>query len=1316
MEMATIGQIQEFEPEKEKVTAYLERVQMFLLANSIKDDKKVPVLLSVIGGKTYALLSSLLAPQKPKDKTFAELSDVLQKHFEPKPVVIVQRFHFYRRNQAPGESVADYMAELRRLATHCKFEGEGHLDEALRDRLVCGLSSEGVQNRLLTYADLTLAKAVEVAQGMEAAERDMQEMKTTELTVRKVSTPSGAVNAKPCYRCGKEGHEPHSCGFKEAICYNCQKRGHLARVCRSKAQSDKGGRTSWRPSKGRQGPVKWVGMSEDKEAQQTLDSEERVILRVGGPPSKPITVTVEIEGKSISMEVDTGSAVSLISQDTQKKCFPQAKLNSTPVVLQTYTAESMAVLGVMVVQVKYGEYVDTHELYVVEGSGPSLLGRSWLETMRLDWQSLKVDSVTESAPKSLESLLQKYGEVFSSKPGTMKDFEAKLTVKPGTKPRFFRPRPVPYALLGAVEKELDRLEEIGVLEKVSHSDWAAPIVPVPKPDGTVRICGDYKVTVNSALDVDQYPLPRPADLMATLTGGQKFSKIDLTSAYQQMVLEEESRQYVTVNTHRGLYRSTRLPFGIASAPALFQKAMDAILQGVPNTICYIDDILVTGRTDKEHLRNLEEVLRRLQKYGLRIKQAKCAFMQSAVEYLGHRIDANGVHAAPSKVEAIQHAPTPRNTTELRSFLGMINYYGKFIPNLSSLCHPLNNLLRAEQRWKWTKQCAKAFEQAKEKLSRAEVLAHYDPQLPIRLAGDASSYGIGAVLSHVLADGTERPVAYASRTLLSNEQNYAQVEKEALSLVFGVQKFYQYIYGREFTLVTDHRPLTTIFGPKKGVPPLAAARLQRWALLLSAFRYKIEFRPTLAHANADGLSRLPLEQKATLGNPPDPAVFNVRQLNVLPVTAKQLAVATRSDPVLGRVLRYTRTGWPQEVPAELKPFADRRQELSLEDGCILWGIRVVVPTKLRKQVLAELHQGHPGVVRMKSLARSHIWWPGMDKEIEGIVKDCTACQEVKHTPAVAPLHPWVWPDSPWARIHVDFAGPFRGKTYLVIVDAHSKWPEVIDMKTSTTAASLIVELRKVFATFGLPRQVVSDNGPQFVSAEFERFMKENGVKHLRSAPYHPSTNGLAERFVQSLKQAMKVGERRGVPSQQCLAEFLLTYRVTPHATTNESPSKLLMGRDLRTRLDLLHPDCGSTVLDHQTQQKQQHDRHSRERVFHVGQSVMVRNFREGPRWVQAVIVERGGPLSYLVQTLEGKVWKRHIDHVKIVSESTAVEPESNSKDDCDQVLPETFPKDPGETNDCTAPLNPPPESTSESGAPQPIRKSSRTHRPPDRLTF
>jgi len=220
------------------------------------------------------------------------------------------------------------------------------------------------------------------------------------------------------------------------------------------------------------------------------------------------------------MEIDTGSAVSLTSEDTQKKCFPQAKLNGTTVVLQTYTAEAMRVLGVMTVKVKNGEYVNTHELYVVESSGPSLLGRAWLETLRLDWQSLRVDSVTGSAPESLEAVLWKHAEMFSSEPGTMKEFEAKLTVQSETKPRFCRPRPAPYALQGAVERELDRLERNGVVERVSHSDWAAPIMPMPKPDGNVRICGDCKVTVSSALDVNQYPLHRPADLMASLTGGQ----------------------------------------------------------------------------------------------------------------------------------------------------------------------------------------------------------------------------------------------------------------------------------------------------------------------------------------------------------------------------------------------------------------------------------------------------------------------------------------------------------------------------------------------------------------------------------------------------------------------------------------------------------------------------------------------------------------------------------------------------------------------------------------------------------------------------
>ena len=269
----------------------------------------------------------------------------------------------------------------------------------------------------------------------------------------------------------------------------------------------------------------------------------------------------------------------------------------------------------------------------------------------------------------------------------MNTFEASLSVKPECKPRFHKARPVPFALKPAIERELDHLEEAGIIQKVAHSLWAAPVVPVPKGDGQIRLCGDYKVTINPELEIDQYPLPKPEELFARLAGGKRFTKIDLTHAYQRMILEESSRKFVTINTHRGLYQLTRLPFGVASAPALFQRVMDTVLQGIDKTICYIDDILVTGSTVEEHLQNLESVLKRLQQYGIRAKRAKCSFMSEKVEYLGHHIDSEGLHTMASKVEAISMAPQPRNVQELRSFLGLLHYYGKFLPGLATLLHP-----------------------------------------------------------------------------------------------------------------------------------------------------------------------------------------------------------------------------------------------------------------------------------------------------------------------------------------------------------------------------------------------------------------------------------------------------------------------------------------------------------------------------------------------------------------------------------------------------------------------------------------------------
>ena len=319
-----------------------------------------------------------------------------------------------------------------------------------------------------------------------------------------------------------------------------------------------------------------------------------------------------------------------------------------------------------------------------------------------------------------------------------------------------------------------------------------------------------------------------------------------------------------------------------------------------------------------------------------------------------------------------------------------------------------------------------------------------------------------------------------------------MEKEVFSLIFGVKRFHQYLYGRHFLLMTDHKPLTSILGPKNGIPPLAAARMQCWALLLSAYMCDIQFRSKKLHANADSLSRLPLMDKLPEGNPPDPAVFNMTQLDSLPVHAQEVAAATRVDSILSKVFHCLRKGWPTTIPDYLIPFWRRKEGLGVEGDCILWGCRVVIPRRLQQLVLDELHQGHTGVVRMKTLARGHVWWPGLDKAIEQQARECRACQASKNSPARAPLHSWAWSSTPWERIHIDYAGPIFGKMLLIIVDAHTKWLEVCVM-SSTTSSKTVVALCDVFARYGLPQKVVSNNGPQFSSDEFRKFMLANGIK-------------------------------------------------------------------------------------------------------------------------------------------------------------------------------------------------------------------------------
>ena len=1268
-----IGHMDHFDEAGEQWPTYIERFEHYVLANDIRDAKKVSVLFSVMGPKTYGLLRSLVAPDKPGTMRYEHIVAKLQAHFAPKPLVIAERFRFHKRNQEEGETVAQYVAVLKRLSEHCDFGG--YLEDALRDRFVCGLKCETVQKRLLTEKDLTFEKAFDYAVSAEIAARDVQQLSSS-LKVNAVMAQRG----ERCRRCGKVNHNDDDCWYKDRECYQCGRKGHTKQMCRNKVKSNRDRENKYKEGKAEQkvNASKYKVKDKKKRIHQVeankVESEDNksdtdsdlglYSVSQKGKYSR-ISINPVVNGKKMEMELDTGAAVSLIPWKKYKRHWSHIPLQATDVMLKTYTGEPLAPEGVIKVQVELNKQSAVLPLYVVKVDAPALFGREWLRVIKLNWRDLKTVHVTEQKAEKLETVLKRHSAVFSKKLGTMKSVKARLTLKPDSVPKFFPPRNVPYALRPRVEAELQRLTELGVISPVAHSDWATPVVPVNKKDDTVRLCGDFKVTINQALCIDKYPIPRIEDLFASLAGGQHFSKLDLSNAYLQMEVEESSKKLLTISTQKGLFQFNRLPFGIASAPAVFQKAMDQILLGLPHTHCYLDDILVSGPDKLTHLKTLDAVLGRLEEYGLHLKKEKCLFFQESVEYLGHIIDAAGLHKSPEKVRAIVEAPAPSDVSQLRSFLGMLNYYGRFIPDLATVLQPLNELLNKEKKWLWTSDCESAFQKAKALLVSQEVLTHYNPELPLRLACDASPYGVGAVLSHVMPGGEEKPIAYASRTLSKPERNYAQIEREALAIVFGVRKFHQYLYGNKFTLLTDHRPLTTILSPVKSTPSMAAARMQRWALLLSAHNYTIQYRKGALHANADGLSRLPLPHVAT-DKQGAVEVFYTSQLNTLPVNNNKIRRDTMSDSILSCVMEMVSTGrFPaaKDADDELSPYILRRNDLTIQQGCLMWGVRVIVPPQLRSVILEELHSAHPGVVRMKSLARSYVWWPGIDSQIELKARSCHSCQRVQKDPVLAPLHPWMWPTSPWERIHVDFAGPFEGHMYLVVVDAHSKWPEVHVMD-STTASKTIQVLRGLFSRYGIPHILVSDNGPQFCSEEFAMFLKSNGVKHIRSAPYHPSTNGLAERFVQTFKHALK-SSRGSTQVQQRLDTFLLTYRNTPHATTKETPAMLFIGRRLRSRLDFLKPTVAEVVHQSQDVQRQRRQQHSKDRQFDIGEPVLVRDYRKGEdRWTQGMVMEKTGPVSYKVNVGTQGVWKRHVDQIMTRPESVPQQTSVN--------IPVTFP--------------------------------------------
>lgn len=707
---------------------------------------------------------------------------------------------------------------------------------------------------------------------------------------------------------------------------------------------------------------------------------------------------------------------------------------------------------------------------------------------------------------------------------------------------------------------MDELLELDVIEKVNEPcQWISPMVIDTKKDQDIRICIDMR-RANKAIKREIYPLPTIEGLLPKVYGSTIFSTIDVKNAFHQIEIASSSRYITTFITNRGLYRYKRLMFGISCAPEIFQKTMEKILIGCDGAEIYMDDILIHGKDDKQHSERLEIVQKRLKEYNVLLNKTKCIYGKREVVFLGFKISVNGINITEEKLKAVKSFRPPKDVDELRSFLGLVNYVGRFIPNLAEINAPLRQMLKKTEKFEWDKTRELAFQLIKKKISQNDSLGFYNPLDRTQVMADAGPSGLGAVLIQFNKQGVPRIISYGSKSLSEVERRYAQTEKEALALVWSVEKFHMYLYGKTFELVTDHRPLEVIFSTTSK----PCARIQRWVLRLQSYDYKVIYQPGKNNI-ADPLSRM------SVTDPVKQSFDEITELHVRKVvewncpkaiTQREMEKYSNEDTEIQEIKHALHTGKWQEA---LRKYEIIQTELCFSGDILLRGNRLVIPEKLKERTIDLSHEGHPGIVVMKRRLRSKVWWHGIDQMAEKKVKGCMSCLRDSLPNAPHPMKSRDLPAAPWIDIVIDFLGPLPSGEYVfVIVDFYSRYYEVEFMR-SITSLETIKRLRTIFARFGIPATISSDNGRQFISDEFKEFCTELGIKLNNGVPYWPQMQGEVERQNRSILKILRICQSEKKDLKEELEKYLLMYRSTAHSITGKSPSEMFFGWNIKDKL-------------------------------------------------------------------------------------------------------------------------------------------------------
>ena len=1105
-----------------------------------KCEQKKALLLHLAGPDVQDIFETLAVPQPREGEevnAYNQAVEMLSAYFRPKKNTTYERHLFRAITQEHNESFDQFLTKLKQQAKLCDFQAQEETN--IKDQIVdkC-INPSNLRRKILEKGDdFPLADIINLAKSMEitAVQNKVYENKAV-LQVNKVQqktrqetyeqkNPSKKI--MKCFRCGKVDHlsKDSQCPARKSTCKKCGHSGHWAKYCKTK-------NTTFMNHKAK---VNQVNQGKDEDYAFTVQN------------CKLLTVECSVGGVDLPLIVDSGASINIIDNPTWNdlkskgiKCI-STKANEC---LYAYgQTKPLTVCGKFQTVVSKGEKNIKAEFLVFEGKGKPLLGYKTCQELGI--LSFSVNNVSVEQHQ------------------TIKGVKVTIPIEKHAELPFCRARPIPYGLKDQVKERLVKMEKEGIISKVESAKNASAMVVVPKASGGIRLCGDYKQTINKhVLQVPTQQL-NITDLLQNLGGKTWFSKIDLEGAYLQLELEEDSKSLTTINTPFGLYQYNRLPYGIKSSPGIFEANIKKILSDLPGVESYMDDILVSGKSKEEHDKNLKATMTRLKEHQVKINKEKSLFCQKKIDFLGHSVSAEGILPIQNSMEAIQNMQYPQTKKELQSWLGSIQFYSKFLKNLANDTEPLYRLMKKNVLFTMEETQKACIDSIKKKLLTPLLLKPFQPGKPITVTCDASQKGLGAVMEQ---DGF--PVMAISKILTEAEQKYSQIEREALALVWATKRLSKFLLGTHFTLITDHKPLQYIFSPNRTINTVTAARLQRWAISLMAFDFAIKAVKSEEVPLADLLSRCGSSLHS------ENQKFEVNAIFTYPVPQirKELLRIMKMDKWV-KLKEYIRTGFPKNLDARLSPFVQVKHDLTVDQDLIYKGQCLVIPEELQHIILAEIHKEHWGIQRCKQYARRHFFWPKISHDIEKLISNCGPCLTYKPKSSNKPeWSSWPAARKPMERIHMDF-GEYNGSPFLVVVDAFSRWPEIFVTK-DMTAFTIKKCLRNFFSRFGIAQFLVSDNGPSLIAQEVENWLANIGCEHITSPVYHPKSNGLAERLVRTFKEHSKVNR----PSDLTVSvdRFLFSYRNIPNSTTGLSPAMLMLGRELRSSASVLNAPCYASV--------------------------------------------------------------------------------------------------------------------------------------------